>query len=145
MTDPKSTSTAAHPLDAMIAAPEHHTVLFENDTVRVLHTELQAGEQTPVHAHEWPASFYVLSWSDFVRYDPEGRVLVDSRQAGMKPEPGTAIWGDAIPPHYVRNVGTAPLRIIAVEVKSGTSSSGPRTSGPGTSGSGSPGTDSGKE
>jgi quercetin dioxygenase-like cupin family protein len=108
---------ATHPLDAMAVAPDHHRVLFENDIVRVLHTELQPGEQTPVHAHEWPASLYVLAWSDFVRYDPEGRVLMDSRQGTARPEPGTAIWGAPLPAHSVSNVGTAPLRIIAVEVK----------------------------
>ena len=70
---------ATHPLDAMTAAPDHHTVLFENDRVRVLDTRLGPGEQTPVHAHEWPAALYVLSWSDFVRRAPDGTVLVDSR------------------------------------------------------------------
>ena len=112
-----TTKPAIHPLDAMAVAHDHHRVLFENDKVRVLHTELQPGEQTPVHAHEWPASLYVLSWSDFVRYDPEGRVLVDSRQGATRPEPGTAFWGAPLPPHSVRNVGSTPLRIIAVEVK----------------------------
>ena len=112
-----TTKPATHPLDAMAVAPDHHRVLFENDRVRVLHTELHPGEQTPVHAHEWPASLFVLSWSDFVRYDPEGRVLMDSRQGMASPEPGTAIWGVPLPPHSVRNVGTAPLRIIAVEIK----------------------------
>ena len=108
---------ATHPLDAMVKAPDHHRILFENDKVRVLDTELPPGDQTPIHAHEWPASLYVVSWSDIVRYDPEGRVLMDSREAAFRPGPGTAIWGAPLPPHSVRNVGNAPLRIIAVEVK----------------------------
>ena len=101
----------------MARAPDHHKVLFENEQVRVLDTELQPGHQTPVHAHEWPASLYVLSWSDFVRYDAEGRVLLDSRSAEARPAPGSAVWIAPLPPHSVQNVGTAPLRIIAVEVK----------------------------
>ena len=106
------------PFDAMIKAPEHHKVLFENDKVRVLDTQLGPGQKTPVHAHQWPAALYVLSWSDFVRYDPDGNVLMDSRTMATKPNLGEAIWGPPISPHYVQNVGSANLRIIAVEVKS---------------------------
>ena len=107
-----------HPLDAMSAAPDHHTVLFENDRVRVLDTRLGPGERTPVHVHEWPAAIYVLSWSDFVRCDADDKVLVDSRATGnAPPEIGTAAWLQPLDPHYVSNVGDKTLHIIAVEVK----------------------------
>jgi quercetin dioxygenase-like cupin family protein len=108
---------ALHPLDAMSAAPDHHAVLLENDRVRVLDTRLGPGEQTPVHTHQWPAVLHVLSWSDFIRYDPEGKVLVDSRAMGMNPSAGTAIWASPLVPHCVRNVGQRELHVIAVELK----------------------------
>jgi hypothetical protein len=108
---------ATHPFDAMIAAPDHHDVLFENDRVRVLDTRLRAGEQTPVHAHEWPAALYVLSWSDFLRRNESGTVLVDSR-AQSAAQPGSGRWIEPLPPHSVENIGSTELRIIAVEVKS---------------------------
>ena len=117
MTDDKGKSTALHPLDAMVVAPDHHCVLIENDRVRVLDTRLRPGERTPVHAHEWPAALYVLSWSDFVRYDPEGKVLVDSRTMGGAPRAGGALWAAPLMPHYVKNVGDSDLHIIAVELK----------------------------
>ena len=107
---------ATHPLDAMIAAPDHHDVLFENDRVRVLDTRLQPGQRTPIHAHEWPAALYVLSGSDFLRRDQDGSVLVDSRD-GTPPELGSGLWIEPLPPHSVENVGSADLHIIAVEVK----------------------------
>jgi len=107
-----------HPLDAMLAAPDHHKILLENGEVRVLDTRLAPGEQTPVHAHQWPAALYVLSWSDFIRYDPDGNVLIDSRTMIAKPEIGSAIWSAPLAPHFVRNVGQTDLRIIAIEVKS---------------------------
>src|SRR5260221_6576194 len=88
---------ASHPLDAMSAAPDHHGVLFENERVRVLDTKLPAGERTPVHAHEWPAALYVLSWSDFVRRDAEGAILVDSKERGQ-PGPRARPWLDPLPP-----------------------------------------------
>jgi hypothetical protein len=105
-----------HTLDAMIAAPDHHDVLFENDRVRILDTCLPAGQRTPVHAHQWPAALYVLSWSDFIRRDGDGAVIADSRD---RPAPalGTGFWIEPLPPHSVENVGASDLHIIAVEVK----------------------------
>jgi quercetin dioxygenase-like cupin family protein len=108
---------AVHPLDAMQSAPDHHDLLYENEKVRILDTRLAAGDRTPVHAHEWPAALYVLSWSDFIRRDDQGNILADSRG---KPAPaaGEALWIGPLPPHYVENVGSSDLHIIAVEVKS---------------------------
>jgi hypothetical protein len=66
---------------------------------------------------EWPAALYVLSWSDFVRYDPQGNVLVDSSSLGATPAIGAALWSAPLVPHYVKNVGNSDLRIIAIELK----------------------------
>jgi hypothetical protein len=107
---------STHPLDAMIAAPNHHEILFENERVRILDTRLPSGQRTPVHAHEWPAALYVLSWSDFVRRGEDGAVLVDSRDRDP-PDASSGLWIDPLPPHSVENVGPADLHIIAVEVK----------------------------
>lgn len=52
MSDP---ATWPDDLDALIAAPDHHTLLFEDDRVRVLDTVIRAGDRTPVHSHRWPA------------------------------------------------------------------------------------------
>jgi hypothetical protein len=103
-------------LDALSAAPDNHSLLFENDRVRILDTNVAAGAATPVHAHEWPAALYVLSWSDFVRRSEDGSVLADSR-GRQPPELGSGFWIEPLPPHSVENVGSTDLRIIAVEVK----------------------------
>ncbi len=112
-------AAAMHALDAMCAAAGHHRVLLENDEVRVLDTRVAPGERTPVHTHQWPAALYVLSWSEFVRYDEEGKVMLDSRTLPGRPQPGSGTWIGAIGPHSVANVGEADLHIIAVEVKGG--------------------------
>ena len=110
-------STLPGPQDAVQVDPDHHDLLLENEQVRVLDALLRPGEQTEVHTHAWPSALYVLSWSDFVRVDPEGKVLLDSRSMSPRPRPGQAIWSPVLPPHRVRNVGTADLRLIAVELK----------------------------
>lgn len=102
-------------LDALVAAPDNHKVLFENDSVRILDTSIAAGEATPLHTHRWPGALYILSWSDFVRRDEHGQTVLESRNAGI--EPGTALWSPALAPHTLENVGTTELRVIAVELK----------------------------
>ena len=104
-------------LDALLAAPVHHRLLLENDTVRVLDTEIRPGEQTPVHTHQWPAVHYVLSWSAFIRRDESGSVLLDTRTTAFAQTPPQVLWGDSLPAHSLENVGEAPLHIISVEQK----------------------------
>ena len=62
-------------LDALVAAPAQHRVIFENAHVRVLDTRIRPGERTPIHTHRWPAVHYVVTWSDFVRRDAAGAVV----------------------------------------------------------------------
>lgn len=112
-----SSSSWPPDLDALSAAPTHHHLLLENEHVRVLHTEIPAGDRTAVHTHRWPAAMYVLSWSDFVRRDADGNVLLDSRSAGLMPAPGDSLWGQPLPPHTLENIGDRSLRIISVELK----------------------------
>ena len=104
-------------LDAMIAAPQHHHLLLENDFVRVLDVRIPAGEITNVHTHCWPATLYIISWSDFIRYDGEGNVMVDSRTIEAMKNPPSALWSDALPPHALKNVGEKEMRVISVEIK----------------------------
>ncbi|MBL0105455.1 MAG: hypothetical protein IPP51_17735 [Bacteroidetes bacterium] len=104
-------------LDALIAAPEHHKLLFENEKVRVLDTHIPPGEITNVHTHQWPATVYYVSCSDFIRYDDHGVELVDSRKLSSNPLPGTSAWSGSLPPHALKNVGKVDLHVIRVEIK----------------------------
>jgi hypothetical protein len=106
-------------LDALAAAPESHRILFENEDVRVLETRIAPGETTEVHTHRWPGILYVLSCGNFVRRDGDGMLLVDTREGGALPQPGTALWSGSLPPHTLENVDEAELHVIGVELKSG--------------------------
>ena|SRR5580765_2608467 len=104
-------------LDALQADPLHHRLLFENDRVRVLDTRIPPGEITEIHTHKWPASLYVLSWSDFIRCDGEGNQVLDSRTLTTTPAPHTALWSEALVPHTLKNIGDSEIHIISVEIK----------------------------
>ena len=104
-------------LDALKAAPEHHKLLFENDRVRVIDANIPAGDVTAVHTHRFAASHIVVTWSDFIRYDDKGKVLLDSRNLGKSFAPHLALWSEPLGPHALKNVGEHELHIISVEVK----------------------------
>jgi isopentenyldiphosphate isomerase len=104
-------------LDALKAAPQHHKLLFENQVVRVLDTRIPPAETTAVHTHKWPASLYVISWSDFIRYDGEDNVLLDSRALTKPPSPSSALWTEPVTPHALKNVGSKDLHVISCEIK----------------------------
>ena len=104
-------------LDALVAAPLHHTLLFENARVRVLDTRIAPGQTVPVHTHRWSSVLYVLGWGDFVRRDDTGRVLVDTRTQPPPSKPPTVRWSGPLPPHSLENVGQSEIHIISVELK----------------------------
>jgi len=103
-------------LDALRAAPRQHRLMLENDRVRVLDTRVAAGETVPLHTHRWPAALYVVSWSDCVRRDETGAVVMDSRLAQRNPDT-IALWCPPLGPHTLDNVGVSELRVIVVELK----------------------------
>ena len=47
--------------DAVIAAPKHHKVIFENDRLRVLDVTLEPNDEEPLHHHRWPSVFVLDS------------------------------------------------------------------------------------
>jgi hypothetical protein len=104
-------------LDALVAAPKYHKVLFENETVRVLEVRIPPGEITPVHTHRWASAMYVAKQSDFIRRDGEGNLLFDSRTIGPPPSEPMAQWVGRLPPHSVENVGSVEILLITTELK----------------------------
>ena len=117
-TNPISTSSLwPAELDALVAAPSCHRLMLENERVRVLDTIIGSGERTPVHTHQWRAVHYVLSWSDFVRRDETGTVLLDTRTTVFAKTPPQVLWGEPLGAHSLENVGPNALHIISVEQK----------------------------
>ena len=104
-------------LDAMVAAPEHHEVLLENERVRVLDSRIKPGDTVPVHTHRWASVLYILGTSDFIRYDNEGNAVFDSRTKESSIVGGTVTWSPPLLAHSVENVGNTEIRVVSIELK----------------------------
>ena len=106
---------ALGPEDAVVVAPEFHTVLLENDDVRVLDVRLPPHTKEPSHTHVWSGFFYVVQ-DDPLRYftpersnPPVANVTPNMTIVPVAPEG----------PHWVENVGDAPLHLVRFELKHG--------------------------
>lgn len=117
MTMPTTPSDLPADLDALIAAPGYHSVVLENDSVRVLDTTVPPGHIVPHHTHRWPAVQYIITWSDFIRGDRDGAVLLDTRNTPQKPAPGSTQWSGPFAPHTLENIGGDALHVLSVEIK----------------------------
>jgi len=102
-------------LDALIAAPKHHTLVFENERMRMLDTRIPPGDIVPVHTHKWPAVYYSVQAAPFIRRDQDGNITFDSRTAPGPFPP--ARWIENLPPHSVENVGDVEIHLVSVEMK----------------------------
>lgn len=67
-------------LDALLAAPAHHTLLLENEKMRVVQTRIPPGQTVPAHTHRLAGVLFIQNWSDLIRRDQHGTVLLDTRQ-----------------------------------------------------------------
>ncbi len=101
-------------LDAVIAAPQNHRVLFEDEEVRVLEVTVDPGEREALHHHRWPSIMVVLARPNYVNRDAQGNIIppaggppsspVLPRALRLPPQPTHAIEVDADAPHGFRGI-----------------------------------------
>lgn len=114
-TDPATWDPA---LDAVIAAPRNHAVIYEDDVIRVLAVSVAPGETENPHHHRWPS------------------VMVFDRTARIRDFNGATREENPLPPrenlplpvtikfppqplHYVENCDTRPIHATRIEFKHG--------------------------
>jgi len=113
-------------LDAVIAAPSSHTIIFENDRVRVLRVTIAPGATEPMHTHAWPSVMRVeapqpLTYISYLLKD--GRWAEAKRTLLPMRTPPEAEWMEPEGPHAVQNRGSSEYRALRIELKPpGTSS-----------------------
>lgn len=112
----KATPSWPDSLDAVIAAPENHKILLENDRVRVLEVTIKPHTKEPLHGHRWPSVLHITQAGDFRDLDSQGNVLFDSRTAPAIKYPVTQ-WLEPQAPHTVENLSDKAVHLIRVELK----------------------------
>ncbi len=114
-TDPATWDPA---LDAALAAPENHTVLYEDDLIRVISVRLAPGATEKPHHHRFPAVFVIdrmVKLRDFNGVTNEEISLPIPKDV---PLPITLKFAPQ-PLHYVENLDTKPFHATRIEFKRG--------------------------
>ena len=102
-------SSATTAEDAIIADPEHYTVEFENDRIRVIRIKYGPGEKSVMHTHG--PNLAVFLTTNAVRM-----TLPDGTSMEVTGEAGTTQWTDA-EKHLPENISDEPLELVLVELK----------------------------
>ncbi len=105
-------------LDGVLAAPKNHTVLYEDDSIRVISVTVAPGETEKPHHHRFPAIFVIdrmVKARDFNGATNEEIPL---------PIPKDPVFPITVrfppqPLHYVENLDTKPFHATRIEFKQG--------------------------
>ena len=95
--------------DAVEADPQHYTVEFENDRVRIIRIKYGPGEKSVMHTHG-PHVAVMLTENASRMTSPDGT----SEEATT--EIGSATWADGAE-HLPENLSDEPLEVVLVELK----------------------------
>ncbi len=103
------TSFAQETQDATVAAPDHYTIEFENDQVRVVRIKYGPHEKSVMHTH--PAGVYVFLTDGEARFAmPDGTTQESSWDA-------KEVSWDSGTIHLPENTSDEPFEILLIELK----------------------------
>ncbi len=95
--------------DPIEVDPQHYSVEFENEKVRVLRIRYGVGEKSQMHGH--PDSVAVVLSDGRVKFEFPGG---EPRELDIKA--GDCDWQSA-GDHQPENVGDAPIEVLLIEIK----------------------------
>jgi hypothetical protein len=96
-------------LDPVKLDPQHHTVPFENERVRVLRTVLEPHVKSPMHEHPSYVVVYLTELHTTM-------TLGDGRTVDNPRRPGEVGWRDGYK-HVTENIGDHTAVEIQIELK----------------------------
>ena len=108
-------------LDAMVAAPGFHKLIFENDEFRIVEVTVNPGQLDPIHTHKGKSIVWIVKSSPII-YTTYGKgtgnklVPVKKDTIIVTPdELNKANWENPEPPHSVENIGTDTFKLYRIE------------------------------
>lgn len=105
--------------DAVVAAPQNHRVIFEDEAIRILSVTVRPGEREPLHHHRWPSVLVIDSFPRLVDHDAAGNVIPRKHVLPSKIELPFVVRLKPQAAHAIENHGTKPFHAIRVEYKRG--------------------------
>ncbi len=98
-------------LDPVKVDPNHYTVDFENDQVRVVRVRIGPHESTPMHEHLRKCVAVFFTGQNFRAIGADGESAMATNEAGA------VIWGEGPQRHKEENLSDQPFEALMVELK----------------------------
>ena len=103
--------------EPIVAAGDYHSVVLENERVRVLQVEIMPGETVPLHQHEMPSVFVTIEPASLLFRDISGKAIRVVERSAFIELPHVE-WRETPPaPRSVENVDSVPMRAMRIEFK----------------------------
>ena len=99
-------------LDALIAAPRSHKLLFENNNTRVLEVIIEPGEKEPMHTHILRSVMIVTEPARLIYHNADNTSFETTPSLDVKTE-----WMEPEQLHAVENIDDKQYKAIRVEIK----------------------------
>jgi hypothetical protein len=104
-------------LDAVVAAPGSHRVVFESHITRVLEVTIAPGEREPEHTHRWPSVMVVHRPARIRYYTGDILTFTSPEQPPPADQGSHAGWLDPEVPHSVENIDSHAYEAFRIEFK----------------------------
>lgn len=104
-------ASATEEFDAVSVSPDQFEVILENEHVRVVRYRLDPGEKDSWHTHPAKVSVVVAGGTLLI-------TTADGEEIEVVEEAGSASWMARLGRHFATNIGSSPVHIILIEVKS---------------------------
>ncbi len=103
--------------DAVIAAPNSHKTLLENDNVRVVEVTILPGQKEPMHTHQWKSVMMVDS-STKIKYYKESDNGTEYQEREVSKDEPYIEWLEPEGLHAVENLDqNKTYHAIRIEIK----------------------------
>lgn len=120
----KQSSTKPDKFDAVVAAPNNHKIVYEDDNVRILQVICPPGNEEPVHTHQYKSTMWFTQSAHFIYYNyliNTNNQLIKKDSTEIKGFPAEVLnKGQMVDPeglHSVKNVGTDIFMAYRIEYK----------------------------
>ena len=103
-------------MDALLAAPDSHRLVLDNDRVRVLEVVIEPGAREPEHTHQ-ALSVMIVDEPARIRYYQGDALVFESPARSRSASAVRVRWMEPEGPHSVENIDQRRYHAIRVELK----------------------------
>jgi hypothetical protein len=104
--------------DAMIASPQNHRILFENQEIRILDVIINPGEREELHTHRWKSVFIVDALASMRYLGASGEVVFERTVPPVPITRTVVTWKEPEGLHAIENISlNQTIHGIRIELK----------------------------